>query len=252
MDYARYNYVAQPGDHDRGVQMSPPKFGIYDYYIVDWAYSYYPEEYSKEEVRDELRAMVDAKIDDPRFRYGPQQGYVMDPRSLTEDLGDDAIKASKYGIKNLKYIMDNLNSWVGDEDKDYTYRQAIWNGIIIQYVRYVNHLYANVGGIYLNRKFAGDPISNYKSVPREKQERALIFLMDQIKQLEWLEDEEVLKNMPLTGTPSKMLLEEVTNVILKAPEKVHLSATKSHQKNPYTPEAVMEDIYTSFWHKTQH
>ena len=251
MDYARYNYVAQPGDEERGVKLSPPEFGIYDYYLVDWAYSYFPEELTKEEVREELRAMVDAKADDPRFRYGRQQGLALDPSSLTEDLGDDAVKASRYGIKNLQFIMDNLNEWVAGEDKDYTYRQAIWNGVITQFVRYVNHLYANVGGIYLNQTYAGDPRPNYKSVPRDMQERALEFLIQEIKQLEWLEDEDVLKNLPLTGTPSQLLLEEITKVILRAPEKVHLSAIKSHEKNPYTPEAVMEDIYSSIWGKTK-
>jgi hypothetical protein len=251
MDYARYNYVAQPGDKERGVKMSPPKFGIYDYYLVDWAYSYFPQEYSKKDVRKELRALVDAKIDDPRYRYGRHQGLVLDPRALAEDLGDDAIEASQYGIKNLQFIMDNLNEWVAGEDKDFTYRQAIWNGVIIQFVRYANHLYANVGGIYLNQKYAGDPIPNYKSAPREKQERALQFLLQEIKQLEWLEDEDVLKNLPLTGTPSKVLLQELAKVILRAPEKVHLSALKSHEKNPYTPEAVMEDIFESIWSKTK-
>lgn len=251
MDYARYNYVAQPGDKERGVQLSPPEFGIYDYYLVDWAYSYFPEEYSKEEVRDELKALVDKKVKDPRYRYGRQQGLVLDPSAMTEDLGDDAVKASRYGIKNLQYIMDNLNEWVEGEDKDYTYRQAIWNGVLVQFVRYVNHLYANVGGIYINNKYAGDPYPNYKSVPREMQERALEFLLQEIKQLEWLEDEDVLKNLPLMGTPSQLLLEQVTAAILKAPEKVNLSALKSHEKNPYTPEAALKDIYESIWNKTE-
>lgn len=246
MDYARYNYVAQPGDKERNVQLTPPKFGLYDYYLVDWNYRYFPEEVSKEEQKERLTRLVDEKAGDDRYRYGARGAYL-DPRSLGEDLGDDAVEASAYGIKNLKFVMNHLNEWVEGEDTDYSYRQRIRNGIIMQYVRYLNHLHANVGGIYLNRKYAGDSRPHYRSVPREKQREAFLMLLEEVNRLDWLEQEEVVANLPLTGSPSAILRDQIIEVILGAPEKVHLSALKSREEDPYSPEKVMEDIYVSLW-----
>ncbi|WP_211483129.1 zinc-dependent metalloprotease [Fodinibius roseus] len=246
MDYARYNYVAQPGDKERGVQLTPPKFGLYDYYLVDWNYRYFPEEVSKEDQKERLTRLVDEKAGDDRYRYGAQGAYL-DPRSLSEDLGDDAVEASTYGIDNLKYVMNHINEWVEEEDTDYSYRQRIRNGMIMQYVRYLNHVYRNVGGIYLNKKYVGDSRPHYRSVPREKQREAFRMLLEELNRLDWLEQEEVVTNLPLTGSPSAVIRNQLIEVILGAPERVHLSALKSREENPYSPEDVMEDIFNSLW-----
>jgi len=251
MDYARYNYIAQPGDKARGVKLTPPEFGLYDYFLVKWNYKYFPG-LSVEEQHKKLKKLVDEKANDDRYRYGRQQGYPLDPSALTEDLGNNAVKASRYGIRNLKFIMDHLNKWVGKEDSDYTYRQTIWNGIITQYVHYLNHAYANIGGIYLNEKYVGDPRPQYKSVSRYKQQQALRFLLEQVRDLDWLENEQVIRNLPLTGDPSSVLRKAITKAILTAPEKVKLSALKSREENPYGSRDVMEDIYKGIWEKTTH
>lgn len=246
MDYARYNYVAQPGDKEKGVRLTPPEFGLYDFYLVEWNYRYFSEDVSRQEQKEVLTRMIDAKSDDDRYRYGAQGAYL-DPSSLTEDLGDDVVRASTYGIENLKYVMDHLNEWLSGDDSDYTYRQSIWNGIIMQYVRYLNHLQANIGGIYLNKKYAGDSRPHYRSVPRHKQREAFLMLMEEVKQLDWLEKEDVLKNLPLTGNPAKVIQNQMIEAILAVPEKVHLSSFKSREEDPYSPGDVMEDIYQSFW-----
>lgn len=250
MDYARYNYVAQPGDKQRGVALKPPILGVYDYYLVKWNYKYFPDKFSWKTVHEKLTTLIDRKAGDTRYMYGPQFDFL-DPRSLTEDLGKNAVKASTYGIQNLKYIMDHLNEWVGEEDYDYTYRLNIWNGIIAQYTRYINHVLANLGGIYTNRVHVGDPLPHYRSVPREVQERALQFLIDQISNMQWITDEDVLRKLPLTGTPVKALQKNLVDVILKAPAIVDLAAKKSDAEIPYSPAAVLKDIYRAVWQKTK-
>ena len=91
-----------------------------------------------------------------RYRYGKQQIWTMyDPSSLSEDLGDDAMVASEYGIKNLKYILSNLNNWFANSDKDYKHRFSLYNEVVQQYVRYLNHVFANIGGIYLTERYEG-------------------------------------------------------------------------------------------------
>jgi hypothetical protein len=250
MDYARFNYVAQPGDKERGVKLTPPVFGIYDYYLVDFNYRYFDNSVSPEAEQRELDKLVSSRIADPRYRYGAQ-GMSIDPRSQTEDLGDDAISASQYGIKNLKLILQQLNSWVGEQDKDYTYRQEIWNNILSQYVRYINHVYANIGGIYVNEKHAEDQFPLFQSVPRAKQQKAINFLLQELKELDWLEDRQVLENFTLTGTPATVLRSQIMDALLMTPLSVNLSAIRSTEKNPLTSKEVMEQLYQYAWGKTK-
>lgn len=249
MDYARNNYVAQPGDKERGVRLTPPEFGMYDYYVVDWNYRYYPEEMDMHEIDKDLKEFVSDKITDIRFRYGQQQGFVMDPTSQTEALGDNAVKASEYGIQNLKYIMDHMNEWLRDEDPEFKYRQDIWNGVINQYVRYVNHVYSTIGGIQLYQVFEGDTWPHFQVMPADDQREAAATLFRMVHDLDWLEEESVVKNLPLSGSISSVLREELANAIMSIPEKVHLSAINTFEGDAYTPEDALEQIHNEIWYK---
>ncbi len=146
MDYARFNYVAQPGDMERGVKLTPPRFGIYDEYAVKWLYTpVLSAQTPEEEYRITSKWITEASADSV-YRYGKQQfRATIDPKSQMEDLGDDAVKASDYGIKNLKYILANLNDWCAAEDEDFSFRSSMYGDIVNQYVTYITHIYANVG-----------------------------------------------------------------------------------------------------------
>ena len=247
MDYARFNYIAQPGDKERGVQLSPPTFGLYDFYATKWNYQWFDQnEVSEAKEAEILAKMVAEKAGDNRYRYGAQ-GKSMDPSSQSEDLGDDAVKASEYGVKNLKYIMANLNKWVGKEDRDFEYRVEIWDGVLSQLVRYINHVHANVGGIITNEKLVGDPLPLYEVVSREKQLKALNFIIKLQEDLDWLENPDVLKNLPLMGTPSTLLRSQIADVLMQTPVIVHLSSLKSKEKNPFTPTQAIDMMFDLAW-----
>ena len=248
MDYARFNYVAQPGDMERGVRMTPPRFGVYDYYAVKWLYTPVFDAASPEEVYKITSRWITEAAADPVLRYGKQQGAVLDPRSQTEDLGDDAVKASEYGIRNLRYILANLNDWVKDEDRDYSYRTDIYKGIVSQYIRYIGHVFANVGGIYLNEKHVGDPVDAYKSVPRERQRAAVLFLLGQLGDLDWMDDEGLMRNIQFMGSPKTYMQIAIIRAVVMSAVKVENSAQLSD--DPYTVEACMKDIYDFVWKPT--
>src|SRR5699024_5330127 len=113
MDYARYNVVAQPGDYERGVKLTPPRLGVYDEYAVKWLYTPLPNAETAEEEVPTLDRWISEKIDDPRYRYGKQQVTgIIDPSAQTEDLGANHIKTAQYAFNNFKYIMNNVNDWV--------------------------------------------------------------------------------------------------------------------------------------------
>jgi len=250
MDYARFNYVAQPGDFEKGVQLTPPRFGIYDHFLIKWNYTPLPQAKTSQAEYAITSRWISELSDNPAYRYGKQQSEVVDPKSQTEDLGDDAIKASNYGIKNLKYILSNLNAWVNKEDSDYSYRKDIFNAILTQYYTYLFHVYGYIGGVYLNEKHVGDKVESLVSVPSERQKAAVAFMLNQLSSTEWLDNQSVLHNLPLVGSPADYMRQLIMKIILSAPEKVEYSALKSKAKNPYTMQLCMNDIYEYIWKPT--
>src|SRR3989339_345165 len=245
MDYARFNYVAQPGDMERGVKLTPPRFGEYDRFMIKWNYKYYPSFEDPAKESEYLSNMVSEAIKTPVYRYGKQLSYPLDPRSQTEDLGDDAIKASEYGIKNLKYLISNYNSWVEKSDEDFSYRSEIYDGIVFQYIRYINHVFANVGGIYLNEVKVGDKMVPFESVEREKQKASLEFIMKQISELSWFENETLRNNLTIMGSATNLLQTVLAKAVISAPSKVMLSAMNS--KNPYDFFECSDDVFSFVW-----
>lgn len=250
MDYARFNYVAQPGDYERGVHLTPPRFGLYDYYAVKWLYTPLPDTPTALDEYAVTSKWITEAAADSVYRFGKQQfSRTIDPHSQSEDLGDNAVKASTYGVANLKYILENLNAWIGPEDRDFSQRKALYSEIMTQYVRYLNHVLANVGGIYLVEKMEGDPVEAYRSVPRERQREALQFCLRQLKEMKWLDNREVLRNMPLMGSPSETLSASLIAVVVAAPARVATSAALA-EGDAYTPEECRKDIYDFVWAPT--
>ena len=239
MDYARFNYVAQPGDRERGVKLTPPRFGVYDEYAVKWLYTPVPEARTPEEEYAITSRWITEASADPVYRYGKQQfGSIVDPKSQTEDLGDDAVAASEYGIRNLRYILGNLDRWYADGDDDYVGRSGMYSSIVNQYVTYIGHVFANIGGIYLNEKMEGDPVAAFVCVPREKQRRALQFMLRELKQLDWLNNEALLKKISILGTPRDAVREALIRAVVNAPAKQPLAiSAQLARAAAYTPAA---------------
>ena len=251
MDYARFNYVAQPGDRERGVQLTPPRFGVYDEYAVKWLYTPVPDAKTPEEEYAVTSKWITEASADPTYRYGKQQfGGIVDPKSQTEDLGDDAVKASEYGIRNLRYILENLDAWLASGDDDYSQRNGMYTNIVNQYVTYIQHVYANIGGIYLNEKLEGDPVEAVVCVPREKQRRALQFILAELKRMEWLDNAPLLEKVTILGSPREAVREAVIQAVVNAPAKKTLAVNAQLSKDPYTPEACYKDVSDFVWEPT--
>ncbi|UII28194.1 zinc-dependent metalloprotease [Fulvivirga maritima] len=200
MDYARYNYVAQPED---GVTAITPKIGIYDKYAIQWGYQWFPDEKTEKTF---LYQLVNTHSDDPLYTYGEQQDYrnVIDPRSQSEDLGDDAVKASTYGLKNLKRVLAHAIDWTYQENESYYNTGKLYMGVIGQWQLYNNHVMNNVGGVYLNKLTHGDNRNAYEPVPFAMQQKAVKYLNENVFSLpEWLFlDKEILsKTFPLKDSP---------------------------------------------------
>ncbi len=251
MDYARNNYVAQPGDKEKGVRLTPPELGEYDYYAIAWLYTPVPEAKTAEEEIPVLDRWISEKSGDPRYRYGKQQFRArFDPSSVEEDLGDDPVKASEYGRRNLQYLLKHLNKWVADKDKDFEFRRAIYDEIVYAYVRYLSFTLADVGGIYLNERYDGDKRPSYATVPKKQQKKALQFLLNELKDLSWLDAREMLREFPIRNSVSVQMEDAIIDGILSRCGAVNLCADKS-TSNPYTQVEYLADIDRFVWAPTR-
>lgn len=251
MDYARYNYIAQP--QDKGVKLTPPQLGEYDLYAIKWLYT--PLFVSPKEELEILDRWISEKAGDPIYRYGKQQVYARyDPSAVEEDLGDDPIKASDYGIRNLKYIMSHLNEWFENDDKDYTHRQALYGQMISQYKRYINNVLMNIGGMYLYDVREGDaPGAAYKPVSKEVQRASVDFLLKQLYDMDWLNNEELLRNLPPQKNQAVEMQIGTASMfknLLTIKKKNAIILTAAQSEDPYTLDEYLNDIYQTVWAKT--
>ncbi|MCT4615766.1 MAG: zinc-dependent metalloprotease [Marinifilaceae bacterium] len=196
MDYARYNYIAQPGDMEKGVKLTPPNLGVYDKYAIMWGYKPIFEAKNSKEELPILNNWINEKINDPMYHYGPQafQG-ILDPTDMSEDLGDDPIKAAKYGVKNLKILTKNLPEWGIEEGENYDRMTGLMNEISHQYFRYLDRLYQYLGGIKIRETVGGDGQDRFKPFPAKEQKAVLHYLYNSINNCSsWMNSKEVIKN----------------------------------------------------------
>jgi hypothetical protein len=179
MDYARFNYVAQPEDVAKGAALTY-SIGPYDKYAIRWGYRPIPEAKDADDERRILNQWVLDKANDRVYHYGRQQGLPVDPSAQTEDLGDDAIKASDYGIANLKRIVPKLVEWTREPAKDYEDLDEIYTQAIGQWNRYSGHVAANIGGMYENYKTYDQAGVVYEPVSKAHQQKAMDYLQRQV------------------------------------------------------------------------
>lgn len=197
MDYARFNYVAQPEDHisEKGLF---PRIGDYDMWAIKWAYTWHPEFSTPEEEKKALiKVVTDSLNHNHRLWFGGEMEQY-DPRSQNEDLGDDAMKASAYGIKNLQRILPQLETWVSQPNDDQKEILAAYAGLWGQFQLYIGHVLKNVGGSYHTLRINAEKAPVYETVPYETQKRAMKFINDQLFDTpEWLENKPMLRKLDL-------------------------------------------------------
>lgn len=213
MDYARFNYVAQPGD---GVTQLSAKIGEYDVWSIIYGYRPIPNASNAQEERTILNEWIKERADNPVYRFGAQQWRIVDPSSQTEDLGDDAVKASTLGIANLKRILPQLIEWSKEDAKDYSDLRELYGQVFTQLNRYMRHVASNVGGVYQYTKTHDQEGIIYTHVSKVKQREAVRFLNREAFQTpEWLIDDAILNRIESTGIVPrlermhKMLLNEL-------------------------------------------
>jgi len=248
MDYARFNYVAQPGDE--GVALMP-EIGIYDKYAISWGYRPIFDKTAEEE-KPVLDQWILAHAGDPLYRFGHQQaGDVVDPSSQTEDLGDDAVKASTYGIANLKRIVPNLATWIAEDGKKYDDLGTLYEQVLAQYNRYMGHVSNNIGGVYEHYKAFGQEGAVYTPVSKERQKNSLSFIQKELFATPtWLLDQEIFNKIEYSGSIERLRAIQARTLdnILSLGKIARIIENETiNGKDAYALADMMKDLRTGIW-----
>lgn len=189
MDYARNNFVAQPGDLERGVKLTPPPVGVYDIHAINWGYRLIPGAETLEDERPILDKWIREHDGDPMYEFGAQQVLgTVDPTDQTEDLGEDHIIAGDMAISNLKIIMENLEEWAGEPDADYEPMLNMYKALVRQYSRHVGHVFPYIGGCVFKEVRQGHDDGDARTyISKTDTRRAVDWLLAQVRNNQWLE-----------------------------------------------------------------
>ncbi|WP_298544493.1 zinc-dependent metalloprotease [uncultured Aquimarina sp.] len=247
MDYARFNYIAQPGDGDVALM---PEIGIYDKHAIRWGYRPIPGTTAEEEKKT-LDNWILKHADDPKYRFGRQQFGVIDPSSQTEDLGDDAVNASTYGIANLKRIIPNLIQWTAEDGKNYDDLQTMYGQVLSQFNRYMGHVASNIGGVYEYYKTYDQDGAVYTHVTKENQKRAMKFLQEQLFATpDWLLDTTIFNKIESAGSVERMrgFQTRTLNNLLDQGRMSRLIENEAlNTTNAYTLIDMMTELRSGIW-----
>lgn len=247
MDYARFNYVAQPED---GVTDFFPRIGDYDDWAIEWGYK--PIFDTKDEVQDQLvlNKWYKEKAYPNRRLWFLTEINPYDPRSQSEDLGDNAMQASELGIKNLKRIITQLPTWTKDEAQDFDLLKESYDNVVDQFRRYLGHVGKYVGGIYETPKTFDQNSPVYEPTPPAFQREAMRFLQTNILNTPtWIIDPVILnKIQPGQGVENVRALQEpVINSMFSEDRIQRLLETASRFPNSYGVLEFFKDMQSGVW-----
>lgn len=250
MDYARFNYVAQPED---GITRAGifPRIGIYDKWSIEWGYRWLPQFQTQEdEVAFSNQSIIEKLKTDVRYTFGTESD-PNDPRNQSEDLGDDSMLASLYGIKNLKRIVPQILTWSYEPNKSYAGAGEIYSGVVSQFNRYLGHVTKNVAGIYSNSITVEqtDEIAR-EFVPANIQKRAIAFLNEQLFTTpEWLIDRQLMEKAKIL--PVNVICSLQSGVLARLINKNTLDKMSENEilngKKAYTSAQMFNDLKKVIW-----
>ena len=249
MDYARLNYVVQPGDGDVRVIR---KIGPYDRYSINWGYRFLPGTQSPEDELPELNRWIRESSGNQLHFFGYQQGFFsIDPRSQTEDVGHNPMIASALGVANLQRVVPNLVAWTSGDHNNYDDLDEIYKELLFHWRELIMHVVTNVGGVYITpvKPNQGEPI--YSRVSGEYQRDAMAFLNDYaFTTPEWLLDRDLLNRIEHAGALNRIRRYQVffLNALLR-PDRMGrlIEAEAFNQADAYPLLEFLGDLRNQVW-----
>ena len=229
MDELPFNFIGYSSeDVEDGLMMLQSQPGPYDIHAIAYLYA------------------GDGRNEDRPF-YGKRQKTTdfYDPRSMSFDLGDDAVESVEYGFSGLAAAVEGINSWIDSEDYDYNFREGLQEAVLLQAYEYIKQVFVNVGGIYVNPKNSERDVRTYESVPKDVQKRHLLWALERIDDLSFLDNEDLILNSGVRGNTGEFCQKYFTNFIFIQVDAMWLSEVRS--ADPYTQEEALADVASHIW-----
>lgn len=247
MDYARMNYVAQPGDDAYML----PIVSIYDYFSIEWGYKPFPEASTPREERPFLNEIAARQLEEPMLLFGDLS--TIDPTQQREALGDNHVKSSTYGMANLERIMGFIVDAAGTEGEDYSTLRELYTNAVQQHNRYLGHVVTWVGGVISHRKVHGQDGVVHTPVDKQRQEEAVQFLIDRgFSTPEYLLRPEVLRLLEPAGASDRImagqratLMQLLSDARIKRMAEIEIS--HGHEMDVYAVSQMLEDVRRGVW-----
>ncbi len=252
MDYARFNYVAQPEDNITKDGLYP-RIGDYDAWAMRWGYGYIPGATEEEVKKNSNKLVTETLKANPRTWFGTyESGNQSDPRSQSEDLSDNAVKASDYGIKNLQRILANLTEWTKEEGDQNENIATMYGQLLGQYRRYYGHVARNIGGVYETFKVAEQDEPVYEPTPKALQRDALAYMNRQVFQTpKWLIDKKIWDKINAPGTSDPLASAQegalATLLTLDRLNRMQYAAERFGADKAYSAIEMMNDLQTDLF-----
>ncbi len=252
MDYARFNYVAQPEDNITKDGLYP-RIGDYDAWAMRWGYGYIPGATEEEVKKNSNKLVTETLKANPRTWFGTyESGNQSDPRSQSEDLSDNAVKASDYGIKNLQRILANLVEWTKEEGDQNENIATMYGQLLGQYRRYYGHVARNIGGVYETFKVAEQDEPVYEPTPKAMQRDALGYMNRQVFQTpKWLIDKKIWDKINAPGTADPLASAQegalATLLTLDRLNRMQYAAERFGADKAYSAIEMMNDLQTDLF-----
>jgi hypothetical protein len=247
MDYARFNYIAQPEDNITETGLFP-RIGEYDKWAIEWGYRWFPEAKSAEAEVPILNKLTLEKMKDRRYWFGTESDPD-DPRNQNEDLGDNAMKAGAYGIKNLQRIVEKLPEWTKEPNKGYSSLDELYGQVVSQFTRYMGHAAKNIGGIMTTPKTVEQQGVVVEFVPEARQKEAMQFLQEQLfRTPKWLIDNRITNltaDNPLVTVNT--VQDNILGRLISSSTLSKLLRNEAESSNPYTAFEMLTDLKKGIW-----
>lgn len=235
MDDVLYNYVAQPGDIERGVQLVTSDLGVYDHYAIAWLYG-------KKNKQDRM-AWIEAHASDPRFLYIGRKaaGQVAeDPRAITGLLGNDVLKSSAYGFANSRYVMENYIDWIDKPGTSESYKMLFSEFIFLETLMHIRHLVYPLGGFYIDNSSGKE---SFITVSAKEQRQLLQKVLEHVTDIQWMNNRNAFKRSGVyyTDMTNPLIATPVTQIISRIP-LVSVGAELNGEEDPFTPDELLQRL----------
>lgn len=253
MDYARNNYIAQPGDMQRGVKLTPPIIGVEDINAIRWGYKLIKGASTMEAEKPTLTKWIDEKKNDPMYEFGAQQVFgTVDVSDQTEDLGNDHVKAGNYAVSNLKIIMKNLEKWTAERGENYNYMTEVYKNVVRQYARHLGHVTPYLGGVIYHEARQGDNIPAIEYLDKASQWKAMNWLVGQARTYRsWLCPKQLLEKLERPDEIQMNFESSVISAIYGSTKLQRVSdGFKSNPKRNYSLDKYVADAFSQIFQPT--